>query len=41
MPFASRDGSRKARQRVGILGEAISLCWKAAAASLSRANPLG
>jgi len=36
MPFASRDSSRKARQRAGILGEAIPLCRNAAAASLSR-----
>jgi hypothetical protein len=40
MPFASRDSSRKARQRAGILGEAIPLCRNAAAASLSR-EPFG
>ncbi len=39
-PFASREDSRKAQQRVGILGEAIPLCWNAAAAALSR-EPFG
>jgi len=35
-PFASRDGSRKARQKVVILGEATPFCRNAAAAILSR-----